>query len=83
MEPELFTGTILLLPFNFTPQGCAECSGQTLSVQQNPALFSLIGTVYGGDGQVNFMLPNLNASQPLPAMKYYIVLNGIYPPRPN
>jgi len=54
-----FVGQILLVGFNFAPAGWMTCSGQTLLISDNPTLFQLIGTTYGGDGQQNFMLPDL------------------------
>src|ERR1700679_467918 len=60
-----YIGQILLVAFNFAPQGWALCNGQTLSIAQNTALFSLIGTTYGGDGVSNFMLPNLQSRVPV------------------
>jgi microcystin-dependent protein len=54
-----FIGEIRAFGFNFAPQGWAQCNGQTLAIQQNAALFSLLGTTYGGNGQTTFMLPNL------------------------
>lgn len=57
MEP--FLGQILMVGFNFAPVGWALCNGQTLSIAQNTALFSLLGTQYGGDGRTTFALPNL------------------------
>jgi microcystin-dependent protein len=56
-----FVGEILLFPFNFPPTGYAFCRGQLLPINQNQALFSLIGTFYGGDGKSSFALPNLQA----------------------
>lgn len=56
---EPFIGEIRLLPFNFAPLGWAFCQGQLLSIAQNTALFSLLGTTYGGNGQTNFRLPDL------------------------
>ena len=55
-----FIGEIQLFGFDFTPRGWAQCNGQLLPIAQNTALFSLIGTTYGGDGRVSFALPNLN-----------------------
>ena len=52
-------GEIRTFGFNFAPRGWATCSGQTLSISQNTALFSLLGTTYGGNGTTNFMLPDL------------------------
>jgi microcystin-dependent protein len=60
MSTEPFIGEIKLFGFNFAPRGYATCSGQLLSIAQNTALFSLLGTYYGGNGQTTFGLPNLN-----------------------
>ena len=79
MEP--FLGQIQLLPYNFAPNGWAFCEGQLLAISQNSALFSLIGTFYGGDGVSTFGLPNLKGKEPDPNMHYCIALNGIYPSR--
>lgn len=56
---EVFIGTIQAFGFNFPPQGWANCSGQLMSIAQNTALFSLLGTTYGGNGQTTFGLPDL------------------------
>jgi len=56
---EPYLGEIMLVPFSFPPKGWAFCNGQLLPINQNQALFSLLGTTYGGDGRVNFALPNL------------------------
>jgi microcystin-dependent protein len=56
---EVFLGTIQAFGFNFAPQGWANCSGQVLGIAQNTALFSLLGTTYGGNGQTTFALPDL------------------------
>jgi microcystin-dependent protein len=56
---EPFLAEIRLFSFNFAPKGWALCNGQLLPINQNQALFSLLGTTYGGDGRVNFALPNL------------------------
>lgn len=57
MDP--FLGEIRIMSFNFAPQGWAKCNGQLLPINQNQGLFSLMGTMYGGNGQTNFALPNL------------------------
>lgn len=62
---EVFLGTIMLFGFNFTPRGWAICQGQLLSIAQNSALFSLLGTQYGGDGRTTFALPDLRGRVPL------------------
>jgi microcystin-dependent protein len=54
-----FLGEIRAFPYNFAPRNWAFCSGQILSISQNTALFSLLGTTYGGNGQTNFALPDL------------------------
>jgi microcystin-dependent protein len=60
-----FLGEIRIVSFNYPPKGWAFCNGQLLSIQQNAALFSLLGTYYGGDGRTNFALPNLQGRVPL------------------
>lgn len=55
-----FLAEIRVFPFNFNPVGWAFCNGQLMRIQQNTALFSLLGVVYGGDGRTTFGLPNLN-----------------------
>ncbi|MEI8383512.1 MAG: tail fiber protein [Planctomycetota bacterium] len=62
---EPFMAEIRMMSFNFAPKGWALCNGQLVSIQQNQALFSLLGTVYGGDGRVNFALPNLQGRVPI------------------
>jgi len=62
-----FVAEIRIVPFNFAPTGWALCDGQLLSISQNTALFSLLGTTYGGDGKTTFALPNLQGSAPLDA----------------
>jgi microcystin-dependent protein len=57
-----FVGEIRMFGFNFAPKGWAFCNGQLLPISQNTALFSLLGTQYGGNGQSNFALPDLQAS---------------------
>ena len=63
MDP--FVAEIRIFPFNFAPRGWAWCDGQILPLSQNTALFSLLGTTYGGDGKSNFALPNLQGSAPM------------------
>ncbi|MCU1354138.1 MAG: Tail Collar domain protein [Acidimicrobiales bacterium] len=60
-----FLAEIRIVPFNFAPNGWAMCDGQLMSIQQNTALFSLLGTTYGGNGVTNFALPNLQGSVPM------------------
>lgn len=62
---EPFLSEIRWVAFNFTPSGNALCNGQLLPINQNQALFSLLGTTYGGDGRVNFALPNLQGKVPI------------------
>ncbi len=59
-----FLAEIRIVSFNFPPKGWAFCNGQLLPINQNQALFSLLGTTYGGDGQTNFGLPNLQGRVP-------------------
>ena len=58
---EPFVAQIQIFGFNFAPQGWALCNGQIMPISQNTALFSLLGTQYGGDGKSNFALPNLQS----------------------
>jgi microcystin-dependent protein len=60
-----FVAEIRIFPFNFAPTGWAFCNGQLLPISQNTALFSLLGTTYGGDGKSTFALPNLQGRVPL------------------
>jgi microcystin-dependent protein len=60
-----FVAEIRIFPFNFAPKGWAWCDGQLLPISQNTALFSLLGTTYGGDGKSNFGLPDLQGSAPM------------------
>jgi len=60
-----FVAEIRIYPFNFAPKGWAFCNGQLMSISQNTALFSLLGTTYGGDGKSNFGLPNIQGSAPM------------------
>jgi microcystin-dependent protein len=62
-----FLTTILIWPPNFAPLGWALCAGQLMSISQNTAVFSLLGTIYGGDGVQTFALPNLQGRVPLGA----------------
>jgi microcystin-dependent protein len=63
MDP--FVAEIRIFPFNFAPKGWAWCDGQLLPLSQNTALFSLLGTTYGGDGKSNFALPDLQGRAPM------------------
>ena len=62
-----FVAEIRIFAGNFAPKGWALCNGQLLPISQNTALFSLLGTTYGGDGKSNFALPNLQGSTPMQA----------------
>jgi microcystin-dependent protein len=62
---EPFLSEIRIMSFGFPPKGWALCDGQLLPINQNQALFSLLGTTYGGDGRVNFGLPNLQGNVPI------------------
>ena len=73
-----FVAEIRIFPFNFAPKGWAFCNGQLLPISQNTALFSLLGTTYGGDGKSNFALPNLQGQAPMhpgqgPGLSLYVL----------
>lgn len=78
-------GEIRLFAGNFAPRDWAFCDGQTLSLAQNTALFSILGVQYGGDGKSNFQLPKLaplkEADGGETPIRYVICLQGIYPSR--
>jgi microcystin-dependent protein len=60
-----FLGQLMAVSFGFAPKGWALCNGQLLPINQDQALFALLGTMYGGDGRVNFALPNLQGRVPI------------------
>jgi microcystin-dependent protein len=60
-----FVAEIRIFPFNFAPKGWAFCDGQLMPISQNTALFSLLGTFYGGDGKSTFALPNMQGNAPI------------------
>src|SRR5512142_1262308 len=62
---EPFLSEVKIVSFNFAPKGWALCNGQLLPINQNQALFSLLGTTYGGDGRINFALPDLRGRVPI------------------
>src|SRR4249919_2686 len=62
---EPFLSEIRIMSFGYAPRGWAMCNGQLLPINQNQALFSLLGTVYGGNGQTNFALPDLRGQVPI------------------
>ncbi len=79
MQP--YIGQIELLPYNFAPQGWAACEGQPMPIGETQALFALIGTTYGGDGQTTFALPDLRGTEPTPNSRYCIAVEGLFPTR--
>ncbi len=76
MEPYL--GQIVLFAGNFVINGWAACNGQLLPISQNTALFSILGTTYGGDGKTTFALPTLDK---VGEASYLIALQGVFPSR--
>jgi microcystin-dependent protein len=80
---EAMLGQVVLFPYPFTPRGWVPCDGQLLPIRENAALFSLLGTQYGGDGTTSFALPKLASIQAQDGseVRYFIALMGIYPER--
>lgn len=78
-----FLGEIQVFPYNFCPAGWAQTSGQLLPISTNTALFSLLGTNYGGDGISNFALPNWGPIQTAGGYKLIvcIAMQGVFPSR--
>ena len=74
--------SIMLWPCDWAPRGWHFCNGQSLSIEANTVLFSLLGTTYGGDGITTFLLPNLQSvASPEAEVRYIICVEGIYPGR--
>src|ERR1700693_3176914 len=65
MASQPYLGAIFMFAGNFAPRGFQLCQGQLLSIQQNPALFSILGTTYGGNGTTTFQLPDLRGRVPV------------------
>jgi hypothetical protein len=79
---EPFIGEITMFAGNFAPRGWAFCEGQTLPISGNDALFSILGTTYGGDGRKTFGLPDLKKQENrLGGVRHIIAVQGIYPSR--
>lgn len=76
---DFFIGQIMLAGFNFAPRYFAQCNGQLLPINQNAALFSLLGTQYGGNGTTNFQLPDLRGRTPI---AYASSVDGSWQPAP-
>jgi microcystin-dependent protein len=65
MDINQFLGQLILAPFGFAPRGWAQCNGQIMAINQNQALFALLGTFFGGNGVQTFALPNLQGRTPI------------------
>jgi microcystin-dependent protein len=74
-------GQIMIFAGNFAPRGWAFCDGSLVWINQNTALFSILGTTYGGDGERNFALPDLRSHAPVSGSNYIIAVQGFYPSR--
>lgn len=84
-QAQLFLGDVATFAYNFCPLGWAETNGQLLQIGQYDALFALIGTQYGGDGQTTFAVPNAKTAVTLTtgaALIQCIALEGVFPSRP-
>ncbi|WP_221798519.1 phage tail protein [Oceanobacter mangrovi] len=78
---EALLGQIQLFPYEFSIQGWARCEGQIMNVQQNAALFSVLGNRFGGEAPATFALPDLRGKSPLEGLSYFISITGLYPNR--
>ena len=79
-----YIGEVRAFAFGFEPEGWAECNGDLVTIMANPALYSLLGTTYGGNGETDFGLPNippLEASMAGVALKWRIAIDGNMPVR--
>jgi len=74
---------IRLFAGNFSPRNWEQCDGQILQIENNQALYALLGTMYGGDGRTTFALPKMKPPPGTPpnSMRYIICINGIFPSR--
>jgi microcystin-dependent protein len=79
MSAEPYLGEIAIFPFNFAPENWMLCEGQKLPIQENVALFSVIKDSFGGDGKVNFALPDLRQQSKELGASYAIALRGVFP----
>ncbi|HEX3369186.1 MAG TPA: tail fiber protein [Candidatus Cybelea sp.] len=77
-ESPWLEGSLILLPYDYTPEGFDKSDGQLLPVKGSE-LFKLLGTQFGGDGVTDFALPDLREKEPIKDVKYYIVTNGAPP----
>jgi microcystin-dependent protein len=77
---EGYFGQVMLFAGSFAPRNWMFCDGQMMDIAQNPALFSILGTTYGGDGVHTFKLPDTKARD-AEGMRHVICVNGIYPSR--
>ncbi len=79
---DFLIGEIDLFPYGWAPMYWAVCEGQLLQINQNQALYALIGNTFGGSqAQNTFALPNLKGAEPIPGVKYYICTMGLFPQR--
>ncbi|MBN7773271.1 phage tail protein [Clostridium aminobutyricum] len=81
MDIDYYVGGIVLFPYSFNLSGWLPCEGQEIQIIQYQALYTLIGTKFGGNGSTTFKLPNLTGAEPISGMRYYIAMTGIFPSR--
>lgn len=74
-------GSLLLIPYDFVPISFEKSAGQILPIASNPALFTLLGNRFGGDGKKTFGLPDMRGQEPIKGLSYLIATAGIYPSR--
>ena len=77
---ECYIGEIRLVAFSYDPQYWASCDGRNMSISENQAMYSLLGSTFGGDGKTSFQLPKLDS--PMKGLHYIICTQGLYPMRP-
>ncbi len=74
-------GSLLLAPYDFVPLSFEKCAGQILPIESNPALYTLLGDRFGGDGKTTFGFPDMRGHEPIKGLSYLIATAGIYPSR--
>lgn len=76
---EYFLGQIVIFPYGFEPRGFVKCDGRILPLNQNEALFALLGTKFGGNGRTDFVVPKME--DPCEGVSYYMCIQGLFPSR--
>lgn len=83
MEDYLYYGTIVLVPYTYSPKNTVMCNGQLLSCQEFVTLYAVLGNTFGGRHDDDFGVPNLRGFEPHPNTHYVMIIDGCWPERPS